>query len=327
MNFKNDLEKKCFEVAADVFGSAVHMEHNKRIQIENALYAEVASFRGPPTKEVDVLVAELAVAPKVTLLVSCKEFSKRAEPAHVQEWAAVVRTMNSYSKGTLYLGLIVSSYGFTSGCEPWATSYNLGLIPPLKGKSLAFPPESVLTMFGRVMRALQKRVHLNVGDLVDAPGFFDFVYALVSDFEGHEEVAQSGRYYSFPQGWASDFSEMYSSLVGHTVEDLSVDGQVATILRLSETISCRFTGSTVEFGPGVGREPLVGDAPRCVKNLQGEPCTLDFVRSMTQGLPITSGGDFGDYIEFGIDGRFNLGMHSWGFHIISTENPIDSNQL
>ena len=48
MNFKNDLEKRCFEVASDVLGSSVRMEHNKRIQIENALYAEVASFRGPP---------------------------------------------------------------------------------------------------------------------------------------------------------------------------------------------------------------------------------------------------------------------------------------
>ena len=75
-------------------------------------------------------------------------------------------------------------------------------------------------MFGRVMRALHKRVQLNVGDLFNAPGFFDFVYSLVSDFEGHEAVAKSGRYYSFPQQWVSDFSEMYSSVVGHTVEDL-----------------------------------------------------------------------------------------------------------
>ena len=59
MNFKNELERRCFEVATDVLGSSVRMEHNKRIQIENALYAEVASFKGPPAKEVDVLVAEL----------------------------------------------------------------------------------------------------------------------------------------------------------------------------------------------------------------------------------------------------------------------------
>ena len=327
MKFKNDLEKRCFEVASDVLGSSVHLEHNQRLQIENALYPEVASFRGPPTKEVDVLVAEMAAAPKITLLVSCKELSKRAEPAHVQEWAAVVRTMNSYSNGTLYLGLVVSSQGFTSGCEAWATSHNLGLIPPLKGKNLAFPPEAVLTMFGRVMRALHKRVQLNTGDLADAPGFFDFVYSLISDFEGHEAVAQSGRYYFFPQRWVSDFSEMYSSLVGHTIEDLIVAGNGAAILRLSNDMSCMFTGSTVEFGVGVGKEEIAVDAPRCVKNLHREPCTLDFVKSVTAGLPITSGADFGDYIEFGINRRFNLGVHPWGFHIISTENPIDSNQL
>lgn len=327
MNFKNDLEKRCFEVASDVLGSSVRMEHNKRIKIENALYAEVASFKGPPAKEVDVLVAELATAPKVTLLVSCKEFSKRAEPAHVQEWAAVVRTMNNYSNGTLYLGLIVSSQGFTSGCEAWATSHNLGLIPPLKGKNLAFAPDAVMTMFERVMRALHKRVQLNTADLAVAPGFFDFVYSLVSDFEGHEEVAQSGRYFSFPQGWVSDFSEMYSSLVGHTVEDMIVTVDGATILRLSDNMSCRFTGTTVEFGLGVAKDSIAVNAPRCVKNIHGEPCTLDFLKSVAVGLSITSGADFGDYIEFGIDGRFNLGLHSWGFHIVSTESPIEANQL
>lgn len=327
MNFKNDLEKRCFEVANDVLGSSVRMEHNKRLQIENTLYPEVASFRGPPTKEVDVLVAELATAPRVTLLVSCKEFSKRAEPAHVQEWAAVVRTMNSYSNGTLYLGLVVSSQGFTSGCEAWATSHNLGLIPPLKGKILAFPPETVLSMFGRVLSALHKRLQLNAGDLADAPGFFDFVYSLVSDFEGHEEVAKSGRYYFFPQRWVSDFSEMYSYLVGHTVEDLIVAGDGTAVLRLSDDLSCMFTGSTVEFGVGVGKEAIAVGTPRCVKNFHGEPCTLDFVKSFTAGLPITSGADFGDYIEFGIDNRFNLGVHSWGFHIVSTENPFELNQL
>lgn len=167
------------------------------------------------------MVAELLERPKIMLLVSCKEFVKRAEPAHVQEWAAVVRTLNTYSEGTHYLGLIVSSNGFTSGCEPWATSYNLGLIPPLKGKNIAFSPDAVLRMFRRSLAGIHKRVRLKADDLLTAPAFFDFVYSLVSDFEGHEEVAQDGRYYTLPRNWVSSFGEMYSALAGHKVQNLA----------------------------------------------------------------------------------------------------------
>lgn len=39
----------------------------------------------------------------------------------MQEWAAVIKTMNRYSDGTLYFGLVVSPSGFTNGCEAWAT--------------------------------------------------------------------------------------------------------------------------------------------------------------------------------------------------------------
>ncbi|MFO1085669.1 MAG: hypothetical protein U1E21_13970 [Reyranellaceae bacterium] len=157
MNFKNALEQQCFEIACDALGPTVRLDHNKRLEIESALFPEVAAFKGPPAKEIDVLAAELCENPKITLLVSCKEFAKRAEPAHVQEWAAVVRTMNNYSDGTLYLGMVVSSKGFTSGCEAWATSHNLGLIPPLKGRNIVFAPDTVLRMFKRSLIALRKR--------------------------------------------------------------------------------------------------------------------------------------------------------------------------
>jgi hypothetical protein len=125
MSFKNELERRCFEIAVRALGGGVTIEHNQTIQIETALFPEVASFKGPPAKEVDVLVAQLLAQPKVVLLVSCKMLSRRAEPAHVQEWGAVVQTMNRYANGTLYFGLVVSPTGFTNGCEPWATSHNL----------------------------------------------------------------------------------------------------------------------------------------------------------------------------------------------------------
>jgi hypothetical protein len=67
----------------------------------------------------------------------------------------------------------------------------------------------------------------------------------------------------------------------------------------------------------------------CSKNIEGETCTLEFIRSKVVGLPITSAADFGDYIELGIDSRFNLGLHanSYGFRLVSTENPIEEHRL
>ena len=70
----------------------------------------------------------------------------------------MVRTMNLYSTATKYFGLIISPGGFWLGCEPWATSYNLGVIPPLKGKQLKFPADTCDQMFERVLTAFQKRL-------------------------------------------------------------------------------------------------------------------------------------------------------------------------
>jgi hypothetical protein len=164
----------------------------------------------------DVLVAELLDRPKVVLLVSCKRLSRRAEPAHVQEWCAVVQTMNKYSDSTLYFGLVLSPTGSTSGCEAWATSHNMGIVPSLKGRRLAFSEETVLRMFERVLLGLRARVRLQVDDLKAAPSFFEFVYHLVTDFEGHQEVASDGRYFLVPQGWVSSFGEMYSTIAGRS---------------------------------------------------------------------------------------------------------------
>lgn len=326
MNFKNDLERRCFEIAERALCGGVTIEHNKTIQIESALFSEVASFKGPPAKEVDVLVAELLNQPKVVLLVSCKLFSRRAEPAHVQEWCAVVQTMNRYSDGTLFFGLIVSSAGFTSGCEAWATSHNIGIVPPLKGRSLAFNEDTVLRMFERLLIALRARVRLQIDDLRTAPAFYDFVYRLVSDFEGHQEAAADGRYFLVPQDWASSFGEMYFAIAGRTIEDLwAVEG--ATVMMLSGGVVLRFSEARVYFGndPRIAQEAPV--TPQCHKNIDMELCTLDFIKSVAVGKSITSAGDFGNYIEVGIDQRFNLGLHALGFHLISTENPIEDYRL
>jgi len=263
----------------------------------------------------------------VVLLVSCKLLSRRAEPAHVQEWGAVVQAMNRYSGGGLYLGLVVSPAGFSTGCEAWATSHNVGIIPPLKGRRLVFDEETIFRMFERTLNALRARVRLRIDDLAIAPAFFDLVYRLVADFEGHQEAEVSGRYLLLPHGWASWFGEMYRVIAGRAVMGLRAvkDG---TALRLSDGFVLRFTQTRVQFGPEPQEEGgAIHPALWCRKNIEMEPCTLDFIRSIVLGKQITSAGDFGNYLEVGLDGRFNLGLHRDGFHLVSTENPIHDHRL
>ncbi|MDH1674466.1 hypothetical protein [Comamonas aquatica] len=326
MNFKNELERKAFEIAKRVLGSGVDIEHNKTIQIESALFPEVASFKGPPKKEIDVLVAELSRSPRIVLLVSCKLLSRRAEPAHIQEWCSVVQTMNRYSDGTTYLGLVLSPTGFTSGCEAWASSHNLGLIPPLKGRTLDFDENTVLRMFERSLIGLRNRVALVSDDLKTAPSFFDFVFGLVRDYEGHEETTRDQRYFEMPAGWASSFGKMYSSICGKTILDLfAVEN--AGVMTLSGGMQVRVTNINVIFGEDNSLKQGVIASASCWKNIDMNACTSDFVKSKVIGKAISSAADFGRYLEVGVDSRFNLGIHPNGFHLISTENPLDKHRL
>lgn len=326
MNFKNDFEQQCFDIAQRVLGGGVEVEHNKTIKIESALFPEVAAFKGPPSKEVDVLVAQLLDAPKIVLLISCKFLGRKAEPAHVQEWGAVVQAMNKYSNGTLYLGLIISVTGFTSGCEAWATSHNIGIVPPLKGRRLGFGRDTVLRMYERVLAALRARVRLKHADLHKPPEFFNFVYRLVTDFEGHEEAAQGGRYFVMPQKWASSFGEMYTLVRGRVIEDLVVTDD-STVLKLSGGVVVEVDALRVEFGKGHVPSAGMNPTPICRKNLSMTPCTLDFIKTVVVGKPITSAGDFNAYVEFGVDQKFNLGLHPNEVHLLSTENPIADHEL
>jgi hypothetical protein len=62
---------------------------------------------------------------------------------------------------------------------------------------------------------------------------------------------------------------------------------------------------------------------QCRKNIEMEHCTIDFIKSIAAGKSITSAGDFGNYLEVGLDQRINLGLHQVGFHVISTQNPTE----
>lgn len=324
MSFKNRLEEQCYNIAKERLGQSVSVEHNKKIQIERALYPEVASFSGPPTKEIDVLTTSFPAKPEIVLLVSCKQLSGKAEPAHIQEWGAVVQAMNKYGNGTVYLGLIICPSGFTKGCEPWATSHNIGLLPPLKGKSLAFSEDTVLQMFNRIIIALNKRLSFSFDGISTPPTFYDFVYSIVADYESYNEAISSGRYFQVPKGWLSTFGEMYSTVANRTIDDLfAVEG--ATVVKLSGGVTVRFKGNSIDYGTeiNIGSEVV----PACYKNLEKEPCDFDFIKSIVKGLKITSAADFGESIEYGLDDRYNLRFYLNAFQLYSTENPIEAHLL
>jgi len=119
---------------------------------------------------------------------------------------------------------------------------------------------------------------------------------------------------------------MYFTITDHVVEDLvAVEG--ASVLKLSNGLILRFEGNRVDYGHAAELENGVRVKPDCRKNIEMESCTFDFIKSIAVGKRITSAGDFGTYIEFGLDQRFNLGLHVDGFHIFSTETPIENHRL
>jgi hypothetical protein len=131
-----------------------------------------------------------------------------------------------------------------------------------------------------------------------------------------------GRYMLLPHGWASSFGEMYQAIAGQTVQDLWV-GKGGAVARLSGDVVLQFGHAHVRCGqyPRM-QQPTLKMASQCRKNINMEPCTLDFVISIAVGKQITSAGDFGSYLEIGLDQRFNLGLHEAGFHLISMEYSI-----
>jgi len=325
MKFKNCLEERCFNIASLALGDVVTVEHNKTLIIENALLKEVASFAGPPKKEVDVLAAKLRDDPLVTLLISCKQLAKKAEPAHVQEWCSVVSTMNRYADTTTYLGLVVAPTGFTSGCEPWATAHNIGLIPPVKGQPVEYGPDVVDAMLQRVISGVRTRLDFGVDDLITPPEFFDLVFRLVRDFEGHVSGSTSERYRVMPHGWASTFGEFVQQMRGRTIQSL-IGTPDATFIELSNDVSCRVTATSIEFGE-IPR-PTTGIAElEASKNLDQEKCSVSLVENTVVGGKVTSVADFGTRIELGVEQKFNLCIHCRGVHVVSTENPIDEHVL
>ena len=323
MNFKNAFERSLFDAAVRACGDGVSIEHNRTIQIEDAFSVEVASFAGPPKKEIDVITAGFRQSPAVKILISAKDYGSKAEPADVQEWGTVVRTMNKYSAGTRYLGIVVSRGGFTRGCESWAGSANLGLIPPLKGKLLSFTADHVYQMLERVLRALAKRLYFPHADLFSAPEFYDFVYRLTAEFEGRDAAAseQGDRYRLIESGWLSSFQELFQLLDGKKLEKIATT-TTGIYLTLSDNLTLRMIGAQLQFGADDGKVKGTPSAIRCEKNFFAEPCSFEFLIGLVIGERVTSAGDWGDRFEIGLTNDLMLAVEPNRFQVYRTRNPI-----
>lgn len=328
MKFKNELEQQVFEIASNACGGSVIVEHNKVIEVENASGRETASFTGPPKKEVDVIIA--TIRPDLVVLVSCKLYSNaRADPSVVQEWAAVVNAMNRYTKSAHYLGLVICPSGFTSGCEAWATSNNIALVPPVKGKQVTFRPGTCVEMVGRALRALHRRVVFRFDDLLRAPYFYDFAYDLTADFEGREQYLRedSAHYVVIPAGWISSFGELISTLLNKTiVEVISTTDWLG--LKLSDRFLFLFGDTEIRFGLAEGAE-ISGKTidPECRKNRDYEPCSFELISELAVGKQLRSAADMRTHFEFGITGNINIGFHKHFLHVVRTLNPPDCYRL
>lgn len=329
MNFKNELEYRTFEIAKRVCGETATIEHNKTLQIEVATSVEVASFVGPPKKEIDVITAGFDTNPDLKVLISCKDYSNsKAEPADVQEWAAVVRTMNKYSGASKYLGLVVCPTGFTSGCEPWASSYNLGVIPPLKGKRLKFSANTCAEMFERVLTGFGKRLHFSHENLLEAPQFYEFVYHMTESFEGRDASAREygERYRLLSRNWLGSFPQLVSTFMGKTVEEVAATTE-GIYIRFSDDLSFRMIGKQIKFGRDDGKAEGQPVSIQCEKNFVAEPCSMDFLKSLVLGQKMTSAGDWGERFEFGLTDDLILAIEPRRLQVYRTRNPVETNLL
>lgn len=311
MKFKNQFEKTIYEIAKDIFGDKnTKIEHNKVIVIEDKTSKSIVSFSGPLKKEIDVLSVSLSNNQDVQLLISCKDFANnKAEPAHIQEWCSVLNTMNKHSKKTKYIGIVVSSSGFTSGCEPWASSDNIGLIPPIKGNNTKFERKYIISMFKRFSIALSKRLKFPLEDIFNAPNLFDFCYSITADFEGFVNSGTNSRYKIIKKEWNSNFSELVNFIIGKKITSFIYTNEEFVVI-IEDDFILKYSKNVIQFGQIENEINETENIPICTKNLGNETISFEKVKEFIIGKEITSAADFQSYIELGINKEFNLGLTS-----------------
>ncbi|AEO47162.1 hypothetical protein F11_03460 [Rhodospirillum rubrum F11] len=324
MKFKNKFEEDVFATAHKHIANA-RIEHNKVVKVASTHHPEIASFSGPPKKEVDVIVADIG---GVTLLISCKDYSKAASPGDVQEWDSVVKAMNQYGGGRHYVGIVICSSGFSEGCEPWASAANLMLIPPYRPESDKLERHQIFSMLNRVLGALQKRIAISTNGLFEAPNLYDFGFKLTDGFEEMWRRKKESQRYEFgEERWISSFSELVNNVVGKNVVGLkATDNSVIVTLDPPYWVSVGIDKIHHSRNQIFAQEK--SDEFQCRKNMmEPSPCTKSLVDEICVGRAISSACDWGDSLEFGIDGKFNLRIFSSMLWIYSTENPPEAHML
>lgn len=309
MNFKNDFEESIYLIAHEIFGSKASVEHNKKIKIENGLFYDVASFSGPPQKEIDVISVNLGAAENISLLISCKDFTNsKAEPAHVQEWNSVINTMNKYSMGTKYIGMVICTSGFTSGCESWATSANIALIPSIKGITIEYRKDDIFKMVRRVLIGLNNRLNYPMESELKAPAFYDFCYSLTKNFEGYNTSELSNRYRLSDKLWMSSFGELVYSLKGKLISNIvSINKEI--FLSIDDYYFIYKNNNEIHYGLKKNHfNDSSNELPICKRNFLSEDISFELLKQKVINKRITSAGDFNDYFEFGINEELNLGI-------------------
>lgn len=184
--FKNSFEEDCYNSCLPFLSKdSVTIEHNQVVKTEKT----IISFSGKPKKEIDVLA--LNFPNNIKLLISCKNYSNSAPPSSIQEWGDVIKVLNENSIVSTYFGLVISSNGFTSGCESWAKTDNLGIIPPYRGKKETFSKDTILKMMQRTihvfLRTIERRGH---DSLEENNNFYWMCYKNIADFETNEQKSK-----------------------------------------------------------------------------------------------------------------------------------------
>lgn len=179
MDFKNDFEESCYNTCRTFLSNEkITIEHNYTIKTEK----EIVSFTGKPKKEVDVIT--LDIPNNIKLLISCKDFKRNAPPEAIQEWGNVIKVLNEQSTVSSYFGLVVSSKGFSEGCEVWAKTNNLGLIPPYRGDKNNFTKKQVLKMLQRVIHVFLRSIERQRPEALIGDGnFYWMCYKTTADID------------------------------------------------------------------------------------------------------------------------------------------------
>ena len=178
MNFKNNFEKKCYESCLKfATKDLIAIQHNKVIQTEKT----IVSFSGNPKKEIDVLTLNLIE--NVKLFISCKDFENAVPPSAVQELGDVLKVLNENAIVSKYFGLVISSNGFSKGCEAWAKTNNIGIVPLYNGIKNNYSEETIYKMFQRIVHVFIRSIERKrIEELKNNSNFYWLCYKTILDF-------------------------------------------------------------------------------------------------------------------------------------------------